>query len=91
MTGTASGQLLGARMVLPDSDYLDRDCRVLRRADGTALFLLLPNAGSSVVSEPATRLRWTYCRNIVALNPQAPLYTQSGDEGDETAVLDLGR
>ena len=84
------GAILSSRSQLPDTAFVDRGFRILRRADGTGFFLLFPDtAGRSLLDSPTVRARLSYRKNIVEIDQQAPIYSQSGDESDEEVTLEL--
>lgn len=86
------GDVTGSRTVLPETAFIPQAFRVLRRADGTAFFLFLPDgAGSSVLSDPIGRVDLTYRRNMIAVDAQVPVYSQGGDTDNDETSLELVR
>jgi hypothetical protein len=68
------------------------DARVLRSADATAFAVLPPDAGGPTgasLPSGSYRLRLHYRRDSRDAQPDAPVLTQAGDDGDEEALLDI--
>ena len=80
-----------ARHFLPDSDYSPVDVRVLRRADGTGLAVLVPSAtpaGSQLVPGQY-RLRLTYRRDNRAADPTSQVLSEEGSCSPEDVTIDI--
>src|SRR5204863_7855889 len=86
----AGGTTLSERSFRPDAEYGPVTASLLRRRDGTAFYVLVPDgSGSSRLPSGGARLRLTYRRDDTAAHPMAPIYSPDGLRADETVVLDL--
>ncbi len=89
----AAGSVGHSRRFLPDDAYEDlaNVVKVLRKADGTGLFLFLPAATpvGSRLSPGQVRLAFTYRRDNTAVDADSIVYQEVGNSEPETAVLDL--
>ena len=84
----ADGSPEHARRFLPESAYAPATFDVLRKADGTAFFLI--GSGASQALAPGTyRLAFTYRRDNTANDSSSIVLSQVGDKRDERAVLDI--
>jgi hypothetical protein len=72
------------RRFLPDAEFAAASFSVLRKADGTALFITATPLDASTY-----RLAWTYRRDNTASDPTSIVLSQAGDKSDETVVLDM--
>jgi hypothetical protein len=79
------------RRFLPDSDYSPVAARLLRKADGTGLFLLVLGASSlgSLVPAGQYRLKLSYLRDNRAANPTSQVYSEAGNTGPENVNIDI--
>lgn len=81
-----------ARRFLPDADYLFvAAIQVLRKADGTGFFVIVPSVtqASSALAPGQYRLRMTYRRNNQAIDPGSQLLSEAGNKSDERATIDI--
>ncbi|HWN44219.1 MAG TPA: hypothetical protein VNW71_18490, partial [Thermoanaerobaculia bacterium] len=79
-----SGSVEHARSFLPGSGYSPVSALVLRKADGTGLFIF--PAGDATAAAVSHRLRWTYHR----ARPEAGRpFSQAGDRSVEWVAIDL--
>lgn len=85
------GETVHSRHFLPDDDYVNEDLSVLRRADGTGLFLVKPGSGSNLNPFPLSqyRLKLTYHRNNRTRIATSQIWTQAGNDADEIITLDI--
>ncbi|HEX2079267.1 MAG TPA: hypothetical protein VHG08_16190 [Longimicrobium sp.] len=81
------GTVVHARHFLPDEDYVPLDVNVLRKADGTGLFVLMPGAAPFPLAQ--YRLALTYRRDNRSRVPGSPVWSQAGDTGPEIVTLDI--
>jgi hypothetical protein len=84
------GKVVHARHFLPQDDYLPEDMKILRRADGTGIFIV--KAGGSSSSPFLVghyRLKLTYHRNNKARVSTSQIFSQAGDQADEIVMLDI--
>jgi hypothetical protein len=72
---------------LPDGDYADVNCRLLRKGDGTA-FVILPE-GNSAFGAGTYRAELTYRRDNSASDANALVFSERGVTDDETALLTI--
>jgi len=87
-----AGSVGHSRRFLPDDAYDDlANVKVLRKADGTGLFLFLPAATpiGSRLPPGQYRLAFTYRRDNTAVDADSIVYQEVGNSEPETAVLDL--
>ncbi len=78
------------RRFLPETLYTEvGSVRVLRKSDGTGLFLLIPDGTGSLISEAQNRLRLTYRRDNTAVDPNSLVYREAGISDDEQVFLDI--
>ncbi|HVR96334.1 MAG TPA: hypothetical protein VMW27_06960, partial [Thermoanaerobaculia bacterium] len=80
-----------ARFFLPGSAFAAAGGRLLRKADGTALCLVIPAAAApgSAIPKGQYRLAWTWRRDNRAADPGSPVLRKAGDASPEHAVIDL--
>jgi len=79
------------RHFLPDGDYNPVDARVLRKADGTAFFLVVPAAtpdGSQLIAGQY-RLKMTYRRDNRAVDPASQVFSKAGNSAPEQVTIDI--
>ena len=76
---------------LGKNNYEQMNSRVLRKADGTGLFIVSPAAISSGSLLPAGeyRLAFTYRRNNRAVDPDSDLLSEAGNSASEEVSLDI--
>jgi len=76
---------------LGKNDYEQMNSRVLRKADGTGLFIVCPAAISSGSLLPAGeyRLAFTYRRNNRAVDSDSDILSEAGNSGSEEVNLDI--
>jgi hypothetical protein len=79
------------RTFLPDSAYNNIEVKVFRKADGTGMFIFVPN-----VSPPGARLdpgqyrfRMTYNRDNRVFDPQSQVLSQAGNTSPEIVTIDI--
>ena len=81
-----------ARRFLPAGEYAAvADARVLRKADGTDVAVVVPAAvpAGSRLDEGQYRLVLTYRRDDTAAHPGSVVLSQAGDTTDEEVTLDV--
>jgi hypothetical protein len=85
------GKIVHARHFLPDDDYVQEDVSVLRKADGTGLFMIKHDGGLNPIpfSLAQYRLKLTYHRNNRTRLPASQVWSQAGDHSDEIVTLDI--
>jgi hypothetical protein len=86
--GTASH----ARYFLPDDAYTTvNDLRLLRKADGTGFFLLVPTAspGGSRFAVGQYRVRLTYRRDNTLVDRESLVLSEAGNTAPERVTLDV--
>jgi hypothetical protein len=78
------------RRFLPEGDYSPVAAGLLRKADGTGFFLLVPD-GSQPGPRRARqyRLKLSYIRDNRAADPTSQVYSQAGDSGPENVTIDI--
>jgi hypothetical protein len=76
---------------LAPSNWVTVAPRVLRKADGTAFFLLIPSMQppGSALNAGAYRLCFTYRRNNTALDPTSQVLRMAGDSSSELVTIDV--
>jgi hypothetical protein len=79
------------RRFLPDADYAPVAARLLRKADGTGFFLLVPDSSppGTRLTAAQYRLKLSYARDNRAADPTSQVYRQAGDSGPETVTIDI--
>jgi hypothetical protein len=77
----ADGAVEHARQLLPDSAFSSQTVQVLRKADGTAFFLV-----ASSLPQRTYRLTFTYRRD---LGDDKPRLSEAGHTEDEQVILDI--
>lgn len=75
------------RRFLPESSYSNMNCRLLRKADGTA-FVILPQ-GNAPFPVGTYRAELEYKRDISATDAQAPVLSERGIKDAERAVITI--
>jgi hypothetical protein len=85
------GAVIHARHFLPDDDYVPQDVRVLRKADGTGVFLMMPSTSPGATPFPLAqyRLKLSYRRDNRARVPGSPVWSQAGGTAAEAVTLDI--
>jgi hypothetical protein len=83
---TNDGTVTHTRRFLRDDSYAPLNADVLRKADGTGLFLAA--AGGNALTPGTYRLQLTYRRDNTNRDPASLVLSQAGDTGDEQVVLD---
>lgn len=85
------GKIVHGRHFLPDEDYFPEDISVLRKADGTGVFIFKRDGGSNVIplSLGQYRLKLTYHRNNSVRVPTSQIWSQAGNDADEIVTLDI--
>jgi hypothetical protein len=81
------GTIIHDRAFLPDRFRSTEDMHVLRKRDGTGIALVRPQADP--LSPGDRRLRLSYRRDNRARAPESAVFSQAGDQSDETVVLDI--
>jgi hypothetical protein len=85
--GIAVGHM---RRFLPDSAYAPVAARLLRKVDGTGMFIVVPSAvGTTRLTPGQYRLHMTYRRDNVAVEPTSQVFTEAGDSTPEQANIDI--
>lgn len=89
--GAPGGEPGHARRLLPEAAYAPVAARVVRNADGTGFFLVVPAAtpAGTRLDPGEYRLRWTYRRDNRAADPASQVLSEAGDRSPEQAVLDV--
>jgi hypothetical protein len=75
------------RSFLSESNYVDEDVRVLRKADGTGFFVV-PTAAARFAAGQY-RLRMIYRRDNTAVDSGSQILRQAGDSSPESAWIDV--
>jgi hypothetical protein len=81
-----------ARRFLADTDYVpEAAMQVLRKADGTGFFMIVPSdiQAGSALTVGQYRLSLTYRRNNRAIDPGSQVLSESGNKSDEHAIIDI--
>lgn len=81
------GTVVHGRHFLPDGDYVPQMVNVLRKADGTGFFMLMP--GAAAFPPEQYRLMLAYHRDNRARVPASPVWSQAGNTDAETVALDI--
>jgi hypothetical protein len=82
-----AGTVVHQREFRPDGGFTQIETNIIRKADGTALFLFLtPQPGAT--PPPAMRIALTFTRNLGATST-FPIVRQAGSDAAEVAVLDF--
>jgi hypothetical protein len=77
------------RHFMPDNEYDSPiDAKVLRKADGTAFFVL-PSLADSSLLKGQYRLRITYRRDNRDSDPNSKILSQGGNSEEENVTLDI--
>jgi hypothetical protein len=84
---SATGAVIHARTFLSEGEYSPLDARILRRRDGTALFVAVP--GMTGLSAGSYRLRWVYRRDNRGIDPESLVFSETGRRTPEVATLDF--
>lgn len=79
------------RLFLSEGEYDPIAMQVLRKADGTGLVLMIPDASrrDSVLPSGEYRLRLRYLRNNKASDPTSQIFSEAGNSSSEDVVLDV--
>ena len=79
------------RRFLTDADYAPTAAQILRKADGTGFFVIVPsaNAAGSALAVGQYRLRMSYRRDNRAIDPASQLLSEAGNKSDECATIDI--
>lgn len=79
------------RYFLPADDYKPAGAKVLRNADGTAFFIIVPaqNSAGSSLTTGHYNLKMTYHRDNRAADPHSRVFSKAGDSSDEHAEIDV--
>ena len=88
---TSGGTSGHVRRFLPDTDYVPKDARVLRKVDGTGFFIFVPAAipvGSRLASGQY-RLQMTYRRDNQDVAPDSVVFRQAGLSNPEQVTIDI--
>jgi hypothetical protein len=85
------GKVIHARHFLPDDNYIPEDVKVLRKADGTGLFLFKPGDDFSGLAFALAqyRLKLTFRRDNRSRVPTSTVWSQAGNRDDEVVTLDI--
>jgi hypothetical protein len=81
------GKIIHARRFVADSSYNNARSGVVRKADGTSLFIFLPDVPQSQAK--LYRLKMTYQRNNTAKHPESQVFSQGGDRDPESVKIDI--
>jgi hypothetical protein len=87
----SNGTIGHSRRFLPNDHHTTVGAKVLRKADGTGLFVLVPGAtaaGTALVAGQY-RLNMTYHRNNLAKDPHSQVFSEAGNKSDEHVTIDL--
>jgi hypothetical protein len=88
----AAGGTEGTCPVLPPaSDYIPVGARVLRKADGTGLFILVlgVHSAGSQLAVGQYRLQLIYRRDNRATDPDSPVFSEAGNSTPEQVTVDI--
>ncbi len=89
---SANGIIGHTKRFLHDDDYNQvSSFRLLRKADGTAFFIVIPAVSTPRSQLPMGeyRLRLTYRRNNKETDPASQIFSQAGDSEDEKVTIDI--
>lgn len=80
-----------SRRFLADGAFALAGARVLRKADGTGLVVVVPagTAAGTHLDAGQYRLQMTYSRDIRANDPTAQVLSENGDTGSEKVTLEM--
>ncbi|MGA9773955.1 MAG: hypothetical protein WBV94_33295 [Blastocatellia bacterium] len=81
-----------ARRFLADADYVpEAATQVLRKADGTGFFVIVPSGtqAGSALAVGQYRLSMIYRRNNQAMDPGGQVLSEAGNKSDERATIDI--
>jgi len=80
-----------ARHFFAPSEFVTSTVKVLRKADGTGAFLLVPagNALGTQLELGQYRLALTYLRNNTAAYPTSQIFREAGNADPEGVTLDI--
>ncbi|HEU0099228.1 MAG TPA: hypothetical protein VFQ67_10685 [Allosphingosinicella sp.] len=84
-----SGRVEHARRFFRDALYTPVPARFLRKADGTALFLIAAGQAGSLLPQGALRLSFLYRKDNRVAVPDSLVLAEGGDRSPESAVLDI--
>src|SRR5205085_9521627 len=76
---------------LGTKQFAEITARVLRKTDGTGLFIMSPPASppGSLLPQDEYRLVFTYRRNNRAVDPDSDVLSEAGDSAQEEVSLDI--
>jgi hypothetical protein len=85
------GLVAHARDFLPPSEYAAVSMKMLRKADGTGFFILVPASApaGTALSPGQYRLEMTYRRDNRAVDPGGQVFSEAGDRTPEHVLLDV--
>jgi alpha-tubulin suppressor-like RCC1 family protein len=88
---TARGTGAHARGFRPANDYIPVAARVLRKADGTGLFIAVPAStpAGSQLTVGQYRLQLAYRRDNRATDPDSPVFSAAGNSAPEQVTVDI--
>jgi hypothetical protein len=81
------GKIIHARNFVADGRYNLASSGVVRKADGTSLFIFLPDAPQSEAK--LYRLKMTYYKDNTSKDPDSRVLSQGGDRGPENVNIDI--
>jgi hypothetical protein len=86
-----AGKVGHTRRFLQESSYDPIKPTILRKADGTGFFLLMPSnsPAGSMFEKGQYRLRLKYLRNNLDILPDCQVLKQAGDDSPEQVVIDI--
>lgn len=87
----ADGIAAHSRRFLPDTDYAPVAAQILRKADGTGFFVIVPSAtpSGSELAAGEYRLHMSYRRDNHAIDPDSQLLSEARNKSDEHATIDI--
>lgn len=75
------------RLFLPDEDYTSVDARVIRKADGTGLFIVKPTGER--LSASSYRFNMSYRRDNRTVESDSQAFSQAGNSESEIVKIDI--
>jgi hypothetical protein len=79
------------RFISRDRFNVIRNTKIIRKADGTGFFIVMPaeNAVHSLLSQGLYRIKMTFRRNNRRLDSSSQILSQDGNSSDEEVVIDV--
>lgn len=81
------GDCLHETTFIQASEFANEPIKVLRKRDGTGLFVFKANGGNFAAGQ--RQLEWTFRRDNQAVDADSAIWRQAGDSSDESVVLNI--